>query len=97
MIIPIQVEMDVEESRQEFDLDVEQINFPIDFDVATEVVARSVADYDGAYVVIPDIDQQILPTENKRMREDVTVTGIPYYEVSNVKGVTVYIANQLGD
>lgn len=50
-----------------------------------------VAPYEGEYVVIPQVDEQIMPTAGKRMTDDVTVSGIPYYQVSNLSGLTVYI------
>lgn len=53
--------------------------------------------YEGSYVVIPEVNAQVLPTLNKRMTDDLTVTGIPYYEVSNTSGITVYIAENLND
>lgn len=53
--------------------------------------------YEGSYVVIPEVNAQVLPTLNKRMTDDLTVTGIPYYEVSNTSGITVYIADNLND
>ena len=53
--------------------------------------------YEGSYVVIPEVNAQVLPTLNKRMTDDLTVTGIPYYEVSNESGLTVYIAENLDD
>lgn len=49
------------------------------------------APYEGEYVVIPQVGEQVMPTSGKRMTDDVTVTGIPYYQVSNLSGLTVYI------
>lgn len=95
VIIPIRVDIDVAESVQQFDLSVLENEFPIEVDVATPVVASTAADYDGSYVIIPKVESQTMPTENKRMRQDVLVREIPYYEVSNVSGLTVYIANTL--
>ena len=49
--------------------------------------------YLGPYLVIPKTVDQTLNTANKLMREDVTVTEIPYAETSNVYGTTVTIAS----
>ena len=40
--------------------------------------------YDGEYEVTPKTyDEQVLPTKNKRMINNLTVKKIPQYEVSN--------------
>lgn len=50
--------------------------------------------YTGDYRVTPKaFDAQTLPTAHKLLRDDVTVTPVPYFETSNTSGgVTVYIA-----
>lgn len=54
--------------------------------------------YTGEYVVTPLAHEQtVLETSGKRMVDDVTVREVPYYEVSNVKGKTVYIADTIND
>ena len=51
--------------------------------------------YAGEYTVIPKLDQQILKTKQKVMTDDLTVKGVPVYEVSNNQGgTTVYIAKE---
>lgn len=45
-----------------------------------------IEEYDGAYVVIPRAEAQTLPTENKKMRDDVSILGIPYAETTNQAG-----------
>lgn len=48
--------------------------------------------YDGAYTVDPEFTAQTLPTEGKRMAQDVTVNAIYVGDTSNpAGGVTVYI------
>ncbi|MBR1810272.1 MAG: hypothetical protein IJ766_01310 [Clostridia bacterium] len=47
--------------------------------------------YDGAYAVIPAREAQQLPTKNKTMQENLTVAGVPFFEVSNPSGETVII------
>ena len=52
--------------------------------------------YDGAYEVTPQAhEEQILPTKNKRMTDDVTVLRVPYFETSNIYGNTVFIASEV--
>ena len=54
------------------------------------------ATYEGAYDVIPKAHvMQTLATADKYMEDDVRVHEIPYFEVSNEKGTTVYIGNEL--
>lgn len=52
--------------------------------------------YDGSYVVIPKVEAQTLPTKDKRMADDVSIKGIPIYDVSNnAGGTTVYIGSEI--
>ena len=62
-------------------------------DIILKVEEGSMPDaYHGNYVVIPKPDiEQKLDTKNKSMSDDVTVTEIPYHEVSNQQGTTVII------
>lgn len=51
--------------------------------------------YKGAYEVTPRVDEQVLPTAQKLMADDLTVNAIPIYETSNNSGgTTVYIARE---
>ena len=48
--------------------------------------------YEGEYEVTPKWEDIVLETKQKSMRDDVTVTEIPYLEVENPQGgVTVVI------
>ncbi len=42
--------------------------------------------FDGSYTVIPAVAAKSLQTKDRLMSDDVTVTAIPYYEVSNPQG-----------
>lgn len=57
----------------------------------------SVDYYEGPYEVTPKAhEEQILPTNNKAMSDDVTVHMVPYYETSNLfDGKTAYIASEV--
>lgn len=48
--------------------------------------------FEGPYVVIPKVEQQVLGTRDKMMGDDVTVRGVPRYDVSNQYGTTCSIA-----
>lgn len=62
----------------------------------TRTSASDVPVYDGPYEAIPKVEAQTLPTAKKLMTDDVTVHGVPFYEVSNDQGGnTVYIAKEL--
>lgn len=50
--------------------------------------------YEGEYEVIPEVESQTMSTANTIMREDVIIQAIPYFEVSNLKGKTVYIGGE---
>lgn len=51
--------------------------------------------YEGEYEVTPKTyDEQVLPTRNKRMINNLTVKKIPQYEVSNDSGYTLIIGDE---
>lgn len=47
--------------------------------------------YEGAYEVTPSIEEQILQTAEKVMKDDLKIKEIPYAEVSNPAGGTTVI------
>ena len=52
--------------------------------------------YMGEYTVTPKPNEkQVLNTTNKMLVDDITVKEIPYYEVSNAVGHTVYIGKEI--
>lgn len=51
--------------------------------------------YDGSYNITPTVNPQILYTENKIMEHNLNIQSIPYYEVSNNDGKTVYIGGNI--
>lgn len=51
--------------------------------------------YEGVYEVTPKaFSDQSLATKDKMMTDDLKVTKVPKYEVSNTSGTTIYIANE---
>ena len=89
----MRVNMSFEASTQEFHLFlIEASDFRMEFEAFVEA---EVSVYEGAYVVIPKITPQSLPTEEKKCTEDIQVLEIPYREVDNIQnGKTVIIGGQ---
>ena len=59
-----------------------------------EIIASP--EYNGEYTVVPRaLEDTEIPVAGYRMREDLTVTKVPYYETSNISGETVYIASEV--
>ncbi|WP_289133333.1 hypothetical protein [uncultured Bacteroides sp.] len=60
-------------------------------------VTREYDTYSGDYKVVPKASgSQILNTANKVLKEDILVTGVPYWETSNESnGTTAYIAKEV--
>lgn len=57
--------------------------------------ASQIPPYEGEYEVTPKTyDEQVLPTRNKRMINNLTVKKIPQYEVSNDSGYTLIIGDE---
>lgn len=60
------------------------------------VATISVDHYTGSYTITPKAFQDtVLNTANKYLDRDVHVHEIPYFEVSNINGTTVYIGNEV--
>ena len=74
----------------DFDFEIGPIELDFEFD---EIMVIDADPYEGPYLVIPKTSEQVLETKHKNMRDDVTVTEIPYAETSNVYGTTVVIAS----
>ena len=75
---------------------IQQEPVTVQVGVVTRTSAGDIPVYEGPYEAIPKVEAQTLPTAKKLMTEDVTVQGVPIYEVSNEQGGnTVYIAKEL--
>lgn len=77
MNFPIPVNMTVSESVQQYGFSVSETDIPVDFEVATPVVANTIPDYEGPYSVTPSESVQTLETDGKAMTSNVTVGAIP--------------------
>lgn len=51
----------------------------------------NVQTYEGDYNVIPSEEQQTLKTQNRYLKENVTVEPVPTYTVSNAGGGTTFV------
>ena len=96
-IIPLVVDCTVAESQQQFDCVVTELTQTVSVGIDTAIVTTGTPPYVGDYIVIPQTNEQILPTNGYRMTDDVTVRSVPYYEVSNQSGLTVYIAQDINE
>lgn len=75
---------------------IQQEPVSVQVGAVTRTSASDIPVYDGPYEAIPKVEAQTLPTAKKLMTENVTVHGVPFYEVSNEQGGnTVYIAKEL--
>ena len=87
-------------------VDTKVLNTPVVDDTPIEIgVSSTIAivetpveaeHYKGSYEVTPKAhDEQVLDTEKKYMEQNVVVHKVPYYQVSNTDGKTVYIASEV--
>ena len=68
----------------------EEPDFSLAFD--SRIGGAEDLSYPGPYEVTPSVHEQSLPTEGKRMSENVLVRSIPFYEVENTqRGKTAII------
>lgn len=68
--------------------------FKVDFGTLTILPHAEL--YTGSYEIIPQVDLQTLPTGEKFLKHDMTVTAIPYFDVGNMAGgSTVYIGSEV--
>ena len=61
------------------------------------VQSEAVEKYEGVYEVTPSTAEtaQILETKNKTLLDNITVKPIPFFQVDNSEGTTVYIGTEV--
>lgn len=59
------------------------------------IIHSDLPDYEGEYEVTPAIEAQTLNTKNTAMRDDLNINKIPYYDVANEYGRTIYIGSDI--
>ena len=81
------INIDLEEETEiQFDLDLTE-EFEIDFSIGTIINSGLLPFYQGPWEVTPHpYNEQILPTDNTSVLDDIVVFKIPYSEVSNPQG-----------
>ena len=84
------------ESRTSFGVGfVDNCEFEVEFSYGS-VNIHTVEAYEGDYTIVPRVDEQSIPTAEKYMKNDLTVSAIPFFNVSNTSGgSTVYIGNEV--
>lgn len=76
-----------------------EIHIPLKVVEETETIKLKITEggggeypvYTGATTVEPKTIEQSLPTRNTAVLDDISVLAIPYYETSNVHGITAII------
>lgn len=88
------VQMDV--SVETYDLGVASMSADLNIESPIVIGGSVLPAYDGEHIVTPKAyEDQTLATKNKRMKDNVTVKAVPYWETSNKYGETVYIASEV--
>lgn len=76
-LVPIQVELNVEESTRRYAMSVAENSVQVSFGVSTQIVTSTVPDYDGPYDFTPSSELQTIETIGFRMTDNVTINPIP--------------------
>lgn len=76
-IIPVEVELNVAESVNQYELAVADNSVPVPLGVSTQIVSGTTEEYAGPYSVTPSESAQTLATTDLKMTDDVTVDAIP--------------------
>jgi hypothetical protein len=84
----VQFKYDFNESEQFFDTRFEEMV------EKTVIVEAPKVEYSGSYEIIPSTEIQTVECSGKYMIDDLVCKEIPYYEVSNNDGLTVYIGKE---
>lgn len=86
-----------EESDQSLAADFEESDISLPAEFGEVHIVKDVGEaYKGDYDVTPKVGEQVLPTKDKYMVDDVTINPVPIFEVSNTSGGnTVYIAEEM--
>lgn len=78
MILSIEIE-----EKNEIDVELAEDILEIDFEFSGGI---SKAPYEGEYEITPRIKEQILPTKDKYMKNNLTIYQTPFSVVSNPEG-----------
>lgn len=64
-----------------------------DTELSATISAQVENRYDGEYIFTPSKEDQVIDTDYRLLTQDLTIKGIPYYEVSNKDGITIIIGD----
>lgn len=81
----------------ELEIEEEIIIEELELDIIVEKIPETdIEIYKGNYNIIPKTEEeQQLETENKYLEKNIIVSKVPYFEVSNIEGTTVYIGSEV--
>lgn len=88
---PMNVHIDAEPKIFAIMVDEDEVDITLEIEDYIGIGESLPEYYDGEYVVIPKTNSQVLPTESKVMKSDLTVEQIPIHEFSNDSGTTIVI------
>lgn len=84
---PVSVKLKLHKIENEIPLRVLDPRHKISFGIKEEIVGGDILPwYEGDYEMTPKIEAQVLETENKSMRHDLTIKAISFSSVSNPSG-----------
>ncbi len=75
-MLPVIVDMEVEELNSAVNFELEELNPSVDMDVST-IIKIDGEKYEGPYTVTPSVNSQIFSTKEKLMKQDFIVNPIP--------------------
>lgn len=88
----MKLKVDFDELNSSLEAKFIQTHCSFKADFGEIVLVKADEQYNGDYVVIPRVYQQVLETKDKVMLDDVTVEVIPFHKVINLSdGYTVTI------
>lgn len=84
------------EDEDTLELELQEDTLDVELETDTVVITDYKNKYEGEYNITPlAFQQQELETKDKYLEENVIVKEVPFFEVSNVEGTTVYIGSEV--
>lgn len=87
-------DLDIEEDI--FDLELDCQEYDLDLDCSINIIEVQGDIFDGSYIYTPKFVEQIIPTRNKTLEDNITFEAIEVSRVTNpYGGKTVYIGGTI--
>lgn len=87
------MEIELEELILEDEIEIQELELDV---IIEGTINPDIDTYKGSYNIIPlAYKKQELETKNKLMEKNLIVKEVPFYEVSNQEGTTVYIGSEV--